>query len=72
MLSVDPSSIAITSRVSSPFCANTLLKQPFTFASSFRIGIKTETLPEALVGEFLMTRIVNELKITKASASAER
>ena len=30
------------------------------------------TLPKALFGEFLITRIVNELKITKASASAER
>jgi hypothetical protein len=49
-----------------------LLKQPLTFSASFRIGIKIETLPKALFGEFLITRIVNELKITKASASAER
>ena len=49
-----------------------LLRQGLTFSSSFRIGIKTETVPATLFGEFLITRIVNELKITKASASEER
>jgi hypothetical protein len=49
-----------------------LLRQPATFSASFRIGIKMETVPFTLVGELLITRMVNELKITKASASAER